>query len=173
MEMDKRTLDGPHEKELTLAAGVTLRKAMMSDVVGIQKMLGGFAKDGRLLARSLSELYTHLRDMFVVETEEERQVIGCCSIHIIWENLAEIRSLAVAHSHQGTGVGRLLVEACMAEARQLGVGRLFTLTYETEFFKRMGFQVVDKNIFPHKIWADCLHCPKFPECDEVALVMDL
>jgi amino-acid N-acetyltransferase len=172
MEMDNGTMDGLHEKEPTLVAGVTLRKAMISDVVGIQKMLGGFAKDGRLLARSLSELYTHLRDMFVAETEEG-QVIGCCSLHIIWENLAEIRSLAVAQSHQGTGIGRLLIEACMAEARQLGIGRLFTLTYETEFFKRMGFQVVDKNIFPHKIWADCLHCPKFPECDEVALVVDL
>jgi amino-acid N-acetyltransferase len=173
MEMGETTYKGLHENELTLAAGVVVRKARIADVVGIQKMLGGFAKEGRLLARSLSELYTNLRDMFVAEMGEEQQVIGCCSLHIMWENLAEIRSLAVVPTHQGMGTGKMLIEACLAEARQLGIGRLFTLTYETEFFERMGFQVVDKNIFPHKIWADCLHCPKFPECDEVALVIDL
>lgn len=150
-----------------------IRKAKIADVVGIQKMLGHFAQSGKLLARSLSELYTNLRDTFVVEDEESGQVVGCCSLHIIWENLAEIRSLAVDTSWQGRGMGRELVEACVAEAKELGIGRLFTLTYETGFFERLGFQIVDKNVFPHKIWADCLHCPKFPECDEVALVLDL
>lgn len=173
MEMGERTVAALHEDEPALVPGVIVRKARIADIAGTQKMLGEFAKEGRLLARSLSELYTNVRDMFVAEFVEKQQVIGCCSLHIIWENLAEIRSLAVAPSHQGMGIGRLLVEACVAEARQLGIGRLFTLTYETEFFKRMGFLVVDKNIFPHKIWADCLHCPKFPECDEVALVIDL
>jgi amino-acid N-acetyltransferase len=171
--MGDSTFKGLQVNELTVSPGIAVRKARISDVVGIQKMLGGFAKEGRLLARSLSELYTNLRDMFVAEMEAEQQVIGCCSLHIMWENLAEIRSLAVVPTHQGMGIGKVLIEACIAEARQLGIGRLFTLTYETEFFKRMGFQEVDKNVFPHKIWADCLHCPKFPECDEVALVIDL
>lgn len=150
-----------------------IRKAKIADVPIVQKMLGGFAQDGRLLARSLSELYTNLRDMFVAVDDESGEVIGCCSLHIIWDNLAEIRSLAVSSARQGGGTGRSLVESCIEEGKVLGIGRLFTLTYETAFFEHMGFQVVDKNVFPHKIWADCLHCPKFPECDEVALVLDL
>ncbi len=150
-----------------------IRKARIGDVVGIQKMLGHFAQKGKLLPRSLSELYTNLRDTFVAEEEQDGRVVGSCSLHIIWENLAEIRSLAVDDAHQGRGIGRRLVEACTAEAHELGIGRLFTLTYETGFFKKLGFKVVDKNIFPHKIWADCLHCPKFPDCDEVALVLNL
>jgi len=150
-----------------------LKKARIPDVSLIQKMLGGFASEGKLLARSLSELYTNIRDMFVYVDDETGEVAGCCSLHIIWENLAEIRSLAVRPSHQKKGVGRDLVSACLSEARDLGIGQLFTLTYEVEFFERMGFRVVDKQVFPQKIWADCLHCPKFPECDEVALVIDL
>ncbi len=150
-----------------------IRKARISDISHIQKILAKYAQEGKLLARSLSELYTHIRDMFVAENDITGEVIGCCSLHIIWEDLAEIRSLAVVDSHQGRGVGRVLIEACLSEAKGLGISRLFTLTYETAFFRRMGFNVVDKNIFPQKIWADCLHCPKFPECDEVALLLDL
>lgn len=150
-----------------------IRKAKIADVPILQKMLGQFAQEGKLLARSLSELYTHVRDTFVVINDEDGQLIGCCSLHIMWDNLAEIRSLAVPRPYQGRGIGRLLVNSCIKEARELGIGRLFVLTYETDFFEHIGFQIVDKNIFPQKIWADCLHCPKFPECDEVALVMDL
>lgn len=152
---------------------MVIRKAKTGDVAGIQKMLGNFAQQGRLLARSLSELYTNLRDMSVAVDCETGQVVGCCCLHVIWEDLAEIRSLAVHESQQGRGLGRRLVEACMSEALDLGIKRLFTLTYETKFFEHMGFRIVDKNLFPQKVWADCLHCPKFPECDEVALVMDL
>lgn len=148
-------------------------KARIAHVPSVQRMLAGFAQQGKLLARSLSELYTNLRDLFVALDEETGEVLGCCGLHIIWENLAEIRSLAVLESSQGRGIGRRLVEACIAEARELGLGQIFTLTYETGFFERIGFRIVDKNIFPHKIWADCLHCPKFPECDEIALVLDL
>ena len=149
-----------------------IRKARINDVPFIQKLLAEFAKDGKLLARSLSELYTHLRDTVVAFDEESGQLMGCCSLHIVWENLSEIRSLAVAQPYQGRGVGRRLVAVCIEEARQLGIGRVFVLTYETEFFAHLGFQVVDKNIFPQKIWADCLHCPKFPDCDEIAMVLD-
>ena len=152
---------------------MVIRKAKTGDVVVIQKMLVSFAQQGKLLARSLSELYTNLRDMSVAVDNETGQVVGCCSLHIIWEDLAEIRSLAVQETRQGRGLGRRLVEACMEEARDLGIKRLFTLTYETRFFEHIGFLIVDKNMFPQKVWADCLHCPKFPECDEVALVMDL
>lgn len=156
-----------------IESAILVRKARTLDVPVMQKLLMEFARDGRLLARSLSELYTNLRDMFVAVDATTCALVGCCSLHIIWENLAEIRSLAVIKDWQGKGVGRVLVGACVDEARELGIGRLFTLTYETAFFERVGFQVVDKNIFPQKIWADCLHCPKFPDCDEIALVLDV
>jgi amino-acid N-acetyltransferase len=148
-------------------------KAKIAHVPLIQKILGIFAEKGKLLARPLSELYTNLRDLMVAVDEETEEIVGCCSLHIIWENLAEIRSLAVLDPHQGRGLGRQLVQACIVEARDLGIGQLFTLTYETGFFEHLGFRIVDKNVFPQKIWVDCLQCPKFPNCDEVALVLDL
>lgn len=150
-----------------------IRKASIRDVSSIHKLLGRYAQQGKLLARSLSELYTNIRDMFVVEVVSSGQVVGCSSLHIIWEDLAEIRSLAVDEAWQGRGLGRQLVGVCLEEARELRIVQVFTLTYETAFFQGMGFRVVDKNVFPHKIWADCVHCPKFPDCDEVALVYDV
>lgn len=149
-----------------------IRKARIADVVEIQKMLRDFAETGSLLARSLSELYTTLRDIVVFEDEAGR-IAGCCCLHIIWEDLAEIRSLAVLESHQHHGIGRSLVDACVREAKALGISRLFALTYEVGFFEHVGFRLVDKNMFPQKVWADCLHCPKFPNCDESALVLDI
>jgi amino-acid N-acetyltransferase len=149
-----------------------IRKARIADVVEIQKMLRDFAETGSLLARSLSELYTTLRDIVVFEDEAGR-IAGCCSLHIIWEDLAEIRSLAVLESHQHHGIGRRLVETCISEAKSLGICRLFALTNEVGFFEHVGFRLVDKNMFPQKVWADCLHCPKFPNCDESALVLDI
>jgi len=150
-----------------------IHKARIAHIPVIQKILGDFAGQGKLLARPLSELYTNLRDLVVAIDDESEEVVGCCSLHIVWENLAEIRSLAVVDTQQGRGIGRRLVDACTAEARELGIGRVFALTYETAFFAHLGFRVVDKNVFPQKIWVDCLQCPKFPNCDEVALVKDL
>ncbi len=150
-----------------------IRKATIGDVPAIQKLLDVFAKDEKLLSRSLSELYTHVRDIFVAVDNDTGTLVGCCSLHIMWDNLAEIRSLAVLSSHQKKGLGGKLVSACIEEAKCIGISRIFTLTYEKEFFRHMGFHVVDKSIFPQKIWADCLHCPKFPLCDEIALVLDL
>ncbi len=150
-----------------------IQKARISHVPAIQKILGDFASQGKLLARPLSELYTNLRDLVVAVDEATGEVMGCCGLHIIWEDLAEIRSLAVVNRHQGRGLGRRMVDVCITEARELGIGRLFTLTYEAGFFAHLGFRLVDKNVFPQKIWVDCLQCPKFPNCDEIALVMDL
>jgi amino-acid N-acetyltransferase len=150
-----------------------IRKARIIDVIEIQKMLRDYAQSGKLLARSLSELYTHIRDMVVYVDEDLDQVVGCCSLPIVWEDLAENRSLAVPESHKGRGIGRVLVESCISEARELGIAKIFTLTYEVGFFEHLGFRPVDKNMFPQKVWADCLHCPKFPNCDETALVLDI
>ncbi len=149
-----------------------IRKAKIADVVEIQSMLRDFAAEGALLPRSLSELYTTLRDMVVYEDETGR-VAGCCGLHIIWSDLAEIRSLAVRKSARRHGIGGKLVQECIAEAKALGISKLFALTYAVEFFGHLGFKLVDKNLFPQKVWADCVHCPKFPNCDESALLLDI
>jgi amino-acid N-acetyltransferase len=152
---------------------IVVRKAKIRDVRSIQQILATFAGQGKLLARSLSELYTNIRELFVYVDQEQDEVVGCCGLHIVWENLAEIRSLAVMNSHKGLGVGRRLVEACIFEAEELGIETLFALTYEAGFFDRLGFRVVDKNVFPQKIWADCINCPKFPDCDEIAMTYEV
>jgi len=151
-----------------------IRKAVISDVHSIHRILNYYAEKDLLLARSLSELYDHLRDYFILTDHEKSQIIrGVCGLGICWEDLAEIRSLAVDKDQQGRGLGSRLVEMCLQEAVSLGLKRVFVLTYVPEFFKKIGFKEVNKSILPHKIWADCLKCPKFPDCDETALTIDL
>ncbi len=146
-----------------------LRKIGISDVKLIHAMVNAAAGRGEMLPRSLGELYDNIRDYFVVE--EGGEVSGTCALHICWENLAEIRSLCVAEHARRRGLGRALVNACVEEARHYGLSKLFLLTYQEEFFKRCGFATVDKGQLPHKIWSDCVKCPKFPECDEIAMIM--
>ncbi len=151
-----------------------IRKAVTGDVKAIHKILNRYAEKGFLLPRSLSELYDHLRDFFVYEADGLLDWIqGGCALGICWEDLAEIKSLAVAEAYQGKGLGSQLVEACLDEARRLGLKSVFTLTYVPDFFTRLGFREVEKSVLPHKIWADCLKCPKFPDCDEKALMIEL
>lgn len=153
---------------------IHIRKAVIRDVPSIHKVLNHFANKDFLLPRSLSELYGHLRDYFVLEVRNDcRKIKGVCGLGICWEDLAEIRSLAVTEDQQGKGSGSRLVEMCLEEARSLGLKRVFVLTYVPAFFKMLGFKEVDKSILPHKIWSDCLKCPKFPNCDETALMIDL
>jgi amino-acid N-acetyltransferase len=149
-----------------------IRKARMGDVKAIQKLIAEYARKGDMLPRSLSEIYENLRDYFV-HVEDGGEVIGSAAIHLMWEDLAEVRSLAVRDDRMGRGVGTELVEACLSEAIVLGITRVFALTYKPGFFEKLGFRRVDKSELPHKIWSDCLKCSKFPDCDEVALVTDL
>jgi amino-acid N-acetyltransferase len=148
-----------------------IRKAKLSDVKEIQRLTKPYSARGEILPRSLSELYDHLRDFFVYI--RDRKVVGTCALHICWEDLAEIRTLAVEEGDQRRGVGAKLVKACLEESKELGVKKVFALTYRTEFFERQGFQKVDKSTLPHKIWSDCLKCVKFPDCDEIALIKEL
>ena len=151
-----------------------IRKAVIEDVTSIHKLLNGYADQGLLLPRPLSELYDHLRDHFVVEDDQTgRALTGVSALGISWEDLAEIRSLAVSEDHRGKGLGPRLVETCLEEARVLGLKRVFVLSYVPDFFIKMGFKEVEKSVLPHKIWADCLRCPKFPDCDETALMIQL
>jgi len=153
-----------------------LRNARMEDIKGIYALLQHFAAQDLLLGRSLSSLYDQLRDFKVYEEEPTTSglggLAGACALHICWENLAEIRSLAIPEAYQRRGLGRQLVEACLAEAVQFGISRVFTLTYQPDFFKRLGFRHIDKSELPHKVWSDCIHCPKFPDCNEEALIWE-
>ena len=124
-----------------------------------------------MLARSLAELYENVRDYFVVR--EGEQVVGCAALHISWSDLGEIKSLAVAESVQSQGVGAQLVQACLDDARAVGIPTVFCLTYRPQFFKRFGFEECDKMELPRKVWTECYRCSKFPNCDEVALILRL
>jgi len=127
-----------------------------------------------VLPRSYNQLYSHLRDFFVmVDETREDEVLGCCALAISWENLAEVRSLVVAREVRGHGLGRKLVEACLSDAVTLGIYRVFVLTNTPDFFRHMGFSEVSKDTLPQKVWSDCLNCPRFPDCDEIALHMEL
>ena len=148
-----------------------IRKARMSDVQGIHELIAEYARKGDMLPRSLADIYENLRDYFVF-LGDDGELVGSAAIHIMWEDLAEVRSLAVRDGKMRRGVGTQLVESCISEAIMLGIERVFALTYKPEFFEKLGFHVVDKAELPQKIWADCLKCSKFPDCDEVALVAD-
>jgi len=145
-----------------------IRKATIEDIRSIHALLKHYGQKGELLARPLSRLYDHVRDFLVYENED-KGVVGCCALQFCWENLAEIRSLAVAETHTGRGIGTQLLEAAFIEARAYRIKKLFTLTYKTDFFKKFGFIDIDKSELPIKIWADCIHCVKFPDCDETAM----
>lgn len=148
-----------------------IRKARMSDVKGIHGLIAEYARKGDMLPRSLADIYENLRDYFVF-LGDDGELVGSAAIHIMWEDLAEVRSLAVREGKMRRGVGTQLVESCISEAIVLGIGRVFALTYKPEFFEKLGFHIVDKAELPQKIWSDCLKCSKFPDCDEVALVAD-
>ncbi len=151
----------------SVAVKQNIRPARMGDVKAIHSLLKHFADQGLLLGRSISSLYDHLRDFIVYEDDG---VQGVCALHICWEDLAEIRSLAVAEERQGRGIGEVLVHACLDEVQRLEISRAFTLTYQASFFLKLNFAGIDHRELPHKIWSDCLDCPQFPDCDEEAMI---
>jgi amino-acid N-acetyltransferase len=148
-----------------------IEKARISDVTQMHELINYFADKDEMLARSLSEIYENIRDYFVVRQGE--RVIACASLHVMWSDLAEIKSVAVAEGSQGQGIGDQLVETCLKEAKELGMPTVFCLTYKPAFFERLGFSQLDKMELPRKVWGECYRCPKFPDCDEVALIYHL
>jgi amino-acid N-acetyltransferase len=144
-----------------------IRKAILQDARQIHKLLLTYARDGLVLSRSLMEIFESIRDFYVFV--DDGRVVGAAALNICWEDLAEVRSLVVHQDFGGMGIGRDLVEACLSEARTLGIGRVFALTYQQVFFEKLGFSVIEKSELPQKIWGDCIKCAKFPECDEIAL----
>ncbi len=145
-----------------------LEKARTSDAPQMQQLINYFADRGEMLARPLSEIYENIRDYFVVRQGE--QVIACAALHVMWSDLAEIKSVAVTEESQRQGIGDQLIKVCLDEARELGLPTVFCLTYKPAFFERFGFSQVDKMELPQKVWTECYRCPKFPNCDEVALI---
>ncbi len=148
-----------------------LEKARTSDAPQMQQLINYFADRGEMLARPLSEIYENIRDYFVVRQGE--QVVACAALHVMWSDLAEIKSVAVTEERQRQGIGDQLIKVCLDEARELGLPTVFCLTYKPAFFERFGFSQVDKMELPQKVWTECYRCPKFPNCDEVALICHL
>jgi amino-acid N-acetyltransferase len=148
---------------------LTIRPARVGDVPGIYEQVVLFADQKLMIRRSMAELYESIRE-FLVAVDDENRVVGCVAVHVFWEDLAEIRCLAVAPHVQGRGVGRRLVEACLETARELDIKSIFALTNAVGFFERCGYQRVDKSELPQRIWNECVRCPSFPNCLETALI---
>lgn len=148
-----------------------VRKALLGDVQAIYDIIEPLAKKGVMLHRPAADICDSLRDFFVYE--EGGKILGSCALHICSPEMGEIRSLAVRQEHTRKGIGRLLVTACLDEARGLGLRKVFALTYKTAFFQRLEFSVISKEVLPHKIWGDCIKCVKFPNCDENAVIIDV
>lgn len=148
-----------------------VRPAAIHDVPEIHQLLELYAAQGNLLPRSMSELYRHLRDFFVVDNDGH--VVGCGALEIFTDDLGEVRSLVVADEHKGHGHGRQLVERIIAEAKSIGLKRLMALTYVPVFFHKLGFRTVPKNTLPEKVWSVCIKCYKFNHCDETAVLLDI
>jgi amino-acid N-acetyltransferase len=147
---------------------IVIRKANLTDAPPMQNLINAAAKKGEMLVRPISEIYENIRDYFVAV--EKDTIVGVCGLHINWDDLAEIKSLVVAPSQQGKGLGKKLVESCILEGQKLGVRRFYALTYVVEFFHKLGFSQVSREQLPQKVWSECIRCHKFPDCDEVAVL---
>ncbi len=148
-----------------------IKKAALKNVKAIQSLINKFSKKDEMLPRSLNEIYENIRDFLICEHKGE--IVGTSALHIMWEDLAEIRSIAVLKEYRNKGLGKKLIDKSLDEAKSLGVKKVFVLTYNPDFFKKLGFRDINKDKLPQKIWGDCLKCPKFPQCDEVAVIKTL
>ena len=148
-----------------------VEKAIIKDAVLIHKLVNNFAERGDMLARSLSEIYENIRDYFVVK--QDGKLLACGALHINWADLCEIKSLAVEEGYQKKGLGEQIVETCINEAASLGISTVFCLTYKPAVFLKKGFKEINKNDLPQKVWGECYRCPKFPDCDEIAMILHL
>ncbi len=145
-----------------------IRKAKIHDVKSIQALINYYAKNGEMLPRSLNQIYEELQNFYIIE--KNRKVAGCCCLDITWEDLAEVKALAVAPEYVGKGYGKALVAKCLLTAKWLGVKKVFALTFKVDFFKKIGFKVIKKEELPHKIWSECVRCPHFPDCNEIPVI---
>jgi amino-acid N-acetyltransferase len=152
-------------------ADIKVDRARVRDADSMHRLISHFADKGEMLPRALSEIYEGIRDYFVVR--RRGRVIACAALQVTWVDLAEIRSLAVDEKEQNQRIGSALIRACLEEAQELGIPRVFCLVRKPAFFERHGFRLIDKKELPQKVWADCYRCPQFPDCDEIALLCRL
>lgn len=150
---------------------LTVDRARLEDVEEMKALLDDYARSGDLLARSRLALYENIRDFVVARSDGT--LVGLSALHICWIDLGEVRSLAVRRDLLRRGIGKALVDRCLADAADLGLRRVFALTYQPEFFRALGFDEADKSELPHKVWQECIHCVKFPECDEIAVMREV
>lgn len=150
---------------------MNVRSANVSDVKAIHALINAYAERDQMLFRSMADIFKNLQTFSVVEDEGE--VIGCCALEVIWSDLAEIKSLAVDEHHKGMGAGSMLVNSAVEQARDMKVPKVFGLTLKPEFFEKLGFEVISKDLLPMKVWSDCARCPKQSECDEIAVIKGL
>jgi amino-acid N-acetyltransferase len=148
-----------------------VEKAKITDGAQMHKLINKLANKGEMLPRALSEIYEYIRDYFVVRDGDK--LVACVALHVSWSDLAEIKSLAVVEGSQQQGIGTGLVNKCIEEAGELGIPTIFCLTYKPDFFEKCGFALIDKAELPRKVWGECYRCPKFPDCDEVPLILSL
>ncbi|MDD2568870.1 MAG: N-acetyltransferase [Clostridia bacterium] len=149
------------------------RKAKIEDVPIIQQLINNYANRGLMLAKPLIAIYENLREYVIAEDEKTSQITGVGGLHILWDDLAEVRSLAVAEPYFKQGIGRELVHRLEADAKSLGLPQVFALTYQTDFFKKLGYTEIENKLLPQKVWMECINCPKFPDCDERAVLKKL
>ena len=150
-----------------------IRKATIKDIKAIHQLLVGYGKQGVLLPRPLSSLYDHVRDFQVFMNMDDQKIIGCCALQFCWEDIAEIRSLAVSETYHRQKIGTQLIKASLEEAKTFGITKVFTLTYRPDFFNKFNFKLIDRAELPLKIWSDCITCVKFPDCDETAMMLEM
>lgn len=148
------------------------RKATFADVDEIHDLIAFYAAQGVMLPKPHSTLYEALREFVVAEDVDSKKIVGVGALHLTWNELAEVRSMAVHENFSRRGIGSSIVKKLLEEGRTLGVKNFFTLTYRPEFFKSLGFTTTTKESLPHKIWKECIDCPKFPNCDEIAMTLE-
>jgi len=150
-----------------------IRKAIMADVPAMHTLINEYAATGVMLRRPIMLLYESVRDFVVAIDEQTNEVIGVGGLHVMWMDLAEVRSLAVKQGTVRKGVGKAVVDYLVDEARAMGLKRVFALTYQQAFFEKCGFTVVQKESLPQKVWKECVYCDKFQACDEIAMILPL
>ena len=151
-----------------LERGFHVRSARLSDVQRMAELINGFAGQGEMLPRSASELYENIRD-FLVIADRSNDVAATAALHILWDDLAEIKSVAVSEALHGQGIGAYLVEKCVEEAARLELPTVFVLTHKPGFYEKLQFERADVLAFPRKVWSECIRCPKFSNCNEIAM----
>ena len=148
-----------------------IEPATLRDMDSVHELVTSFANRNEMLHRPLSELYENFRDYFVVK--DEGRVVACGSVHVVWNDLAEIKAVGVREEYQSQGWGKRMIAQCMEAAREMGIATVFVLTHKTGYYDQLGFEEINVTSLPRKVWGECLRCPKFPNCNEIAMVYHL